>query len=231
MRFADQRKHVLDGLRLVGMPAVKAAVFKLTTADGARIETAFAILEHLRIVAAPELVRLLAAGNDSTRQIAADVLAHLNVPGIREELIRMVKEDRFVDIRDGVRLAVSMYDASVREMLFDLLEHDARPAVRSFVVDQLWRLRDPKTFRVLRSLASSDKDQGVRLLALRAVAGVGDPRGPKLLRRMLSVPYVQQRLAILSVLGRGRTPCRRWRSCSAIPTTRSSSPPWARSAA
>ena len=201
--YADQRRHVLNGLRLVGMPAVSAAVFMLTTAEGGRIETAFAILEHLRIIAAPELVRLLESGSEATRRIAVDVLAHLNVPSVRDELVRMVKEDRFVDIRDGIRLAVSMYNPVVRDMLFDLLQRETkRPAVRKFVVEQFWRLRDPRTFRMLRTLAATDKDQDVRLTAMQAVAGVGDPRGPQLLRKLLGVPYVQQRLAILDVLAR-----------------------------
>ena len=201
LEYKDQKKYVLDGLRTVGMPSVKTAVFMLTTAQGDRVEVAFQILDHLKVLAAPELVRLLESGNRATRHVAIDVLTHLNVPSVRDEVLRMVKERRFVDPTDGIRLAVAMYNDKVRQMLFDLLE-DPNPELRKTVVDIFWRLRDPKTFRVLRTVAAQDKDAAVRLRALRAVAGVGDPKGPKLLRRMLGVPYQDQRLAILEVLAR-----------------------------
>ncbi len=193
LNLDDQRPAVYEGMRIVGKPAVQAALFLLRTASGPRIAVAMQLLMHMRKEAAPHLVALLGTGNRSTRELVLDVLIRIGTPDVRPSLIRMVREEQFADVRDGVRLLSALYNGDVRAVFFKLLE-DKDPAVRLVIVQQLWRLRDPKTFKVLRLVAARDKDRTVRIAAVRAVAGVGDPEGPTLLERMAvaSDPFVRR---------------------------------------
>ncbi len=197
----DQREAALDGLTLIGPPAVRAAIFLLRTADRGRVETALIVLSHLRLQAAPELLPLLQVGDERTRGLAMDVLAHIAVPEVRPEIIRMVKAKRFVDMRQGIELALTMYDESVRLMLIDLLA-DKDPSVRLLVVDQLWNLQDTEAALQLRATAARDPDVNVRMAAARAVAGTGDPKASEFLRRMIEVQDTQERVAVLELLAR-----------------------------
>lgn len=201
LALVDQREAALDGLAMVGAPAVKAAIFLLRTADRARIETALQVLAHLRQQAAPELLPLLNVGDERTRELATDMLAHIAVAQVRPEIIRMLREKRFVNLEAGLLLAMTLYDDSVRQLLIDLLA-DTDPFVRRAAVEQLWRVRDAKTFRALRASASSDQDLGVRMLAMQAAVGVGDPAAIELLRKMVQVQDLQERLAVLDTMGR-----------------------------
>lgn len=201
MNLPDQRAAVLDGLRLVGAPAVRAALFLLQSSTGPRIQVALQLLSHMRQQAAPELVKLLAHGDRGTRELAMDVLAHIQVPDVRDLVVQMVRERRFVDPEVGVRLAITLYDETVRKLLFDLLEAKD-PELRAFVVEQLWRLRDPKTFAALRWVAAKDPNRMVQLKALQAVGGVNDPKALPLLRKMVGVTDEETRVAVLDVLGR-----------------------------
>jgi len=198
---ADQREAVLDGLLTVGAPAVQAAVFMLRTADRSRIETALGVLSHLRLQAAPALLPLVTASDERTRELAIDILSHLAVPEVRAAIIKLVKERRFTDLRRGVLLALALYDESVRQMLVDMLT-DPNVPVRQLAIEQLWRLADPETFSALRRTAGNDADQSVRMLALQAAVGVGDPKALELARQMVAVPYLKERLAVLDLLGR-----------------------------
>ncbi len=198
----DQRGGTLDALSTVGQPAVQAALFLLRTATGERIATAAEVLSHLRLQAAPALVELLNAGDQRTRELATDLLAWLAVPEVRTEVVRMVLEERFVDPRDGIRLAATMYDESVRDMMLQIVEKSRDPELRVFVVEQLWRLRDPDTFRALRVLAGRDKQEEVRLSAVQAVAGSGDPNALPLLRKLVRETNRNVRIAALEALSR-----------------------------
>lgn len=197
----DQRDAALDGLTLIGPPAVKAAIFLLRTADRGRVETALTVLSHLRQQAAPELVPLLQVGDERTRGLAMDVLAHIAVPEVRGEIIKLVKAKRFPDMRQGIQLALTLYDESVRQMLFDLLA-DKDPGVRLMVVDELWNLQDPDAFLQMRTTAARDPDVHVRMAAAKAVAGTGDPKATEFLRKMIEVQDTQERVAVLELLGR-----------------------------
>jgi pimeloyl-ACP methyl ester carboxylesterase len=197
----DQREAALDGLTLIGAPAVKAAIFLLRTADRGRVETALTVLSHLRQQAAPELLPLLQVGDERTRGLAMDVLAHIAVPDVRAEIIRLVKAKRFPDMRQGIQLALTLYDESVRQMLFDLLA-DKDPGVRLLVIEELWNLQDPEAFLQMRTTAARDPDVHVRMAAAKAVAGTGDPKATEFLRRMIEVQDTQERVAVLELLGR-----------------------------
>lgn len=197
----DQREGALDGLALVGAPAVRASIFLLRTADRGRIETALQVVAHLRLHTATELLPLVGAGDDRTRELATDVLAHVAVPAVRDEILRMVRERRFVRLTQGLRLAITLYDDEVRKTLLGLLA-DREATVRRAVVDELWRLADPYTFDALRKVAASDLDLGVRLAAMQASVGVGDPKGLELLRKMADSTSTVERLAVLNTIAR-----------------------------
>lgn len=197
----DQREVALDGLALVGPPAVKAAIFLLRTADRARIETALIVLSYLRLQAAPELLPLVQGGDERTRGLATDVLAHISVPEVREEIVRMVRAKRFVDMKQGMELALTLYDGSVRQLLFDL-STDKDPGIRLMVVEQLWNLHDPDTFQHLRTIAARDADLQVRIMAAQAVACSGDPKAVDFLRKMAEVQNSIERLAIIETIAR-----------------------------
>ncbi len=114
LSLPDQRKQVLDGLKLIGPPAVQNALMLLQVSTGQRIQLALELLTNMRQLAAPQLVKLLAHGNRETRNLAMDVLAHMNVAEARDMIVEMVQLRRMVDPRDGVRLAITLYDDSVR---------------------------------------------------------------------------------------------------------------------
>ncbi|MCO4761978.1 MAG: HEAT repeat domain-containing protein [Myxococcales bacterium] len=201
LSIPDQRPSVYEGMRIVGQPAVLAALFMLRTATGPRIAIAMNMLAHMRHEAAPHLVTLLSRGDRNTRDLALDVLTRIATPDVRPQLLKMVREKKFADVRDGVRLLVTLYNADVRSLMFGLLEHK-NPEIRRFIVEQFWRLRDPKTFRVLRVVAAQDSDRQVRIDAVRAVAGVGDPAGPELLERMVADTDSLVRLEVVEQLSR-----------------------------
>ncbi len=198
---ADQREAALDGLALVGAPAVRAAIFLMRTADRGRIETALAVLNHLRVQAAPELLPLIAGGDERTRALAMDMLAHLGVTSVRAEIVNMVRLKRFSDLRVGLQLALSMYDPSVRQLLLDLLT-DKDPTVRTLVVDELWNLQDPETYLQLRTVAARDTDRPVRMQAALAIAGMGDAKALEFLRKMVDIQDTAERVAVIEALGR-----------------------------
>ena len=197
----DQREAALDGLLHVGAPAVKQAIFLLRTADRGRMETALAVLNHLKVQAAPQLLPLVASQEPRTRNLAADVLAQLAVPEVREDLIKMVRSKKVPDLRQAVMLCMTLYDESVRKLLLDLLK-DNDVVVRKLAVEQLWRAADPETFAALRSTATRDADMHVRMDATQAMVGVGDPKAIELLRKMAIVNNQEERLAVLTTLGR-----------------------------
>lgn len=198
----DQRDAVLDALLLVGAPAVKAAVYMLQTADRARIETALIVLSHLRLQAAPELVPVLSSAKDATtRGLVADVLAHLAVPEVRGELLRLVRERKFPDFKQGLLLALTLYDAEVRKLLLELLA-DKDVQVRRIALEQLWRLADQETWPAVRNTAVRDEDVQTRLLGLAAMVGMGDPKASDYLRKLLTVNVLEERLEVLRLLGR-----------------------------
>ena len=201
LSLPDQRRAVLDGLKLIGQPAVQNALMLLQVSSGDRIQLALELLTHMRQLAAPQLVKLLAHGDRETRNLAMDVLAHMNVAETRDMIVEMVQLRRLVDPADGVRLAITLYDASVRKLLIDLLA-DKNPELRIFVIEQMWRLRDPETFAALQAAAVSDPDRTVRLAALKAIGGLGHPQGADFLRRMTRVPDEDMRIAILNSLAR-----------------------------
>lgn len=202
LELLDQRDAVLDALLLVGAPAVKAAVYMLQTADRARIETALIVLSHLRLQAAPELVPVLSSAKDATtRALIADVLAHLAVPQVRGELLRLVRERKFPDFKQGLLLALTLYDAEVRKLLLELLV-DKEVAVRRIALEQLWRLADQETWPAVRNTAVRDEDVQIRMLGLAAMVGMGDPKAADYLRKLLTVNVLEERLEVLRLLGR-----------------------------
>ena len=198
----DQRDAVLDALLLVGAPAVRAAVYMLQTADRARIETALIVLSHLRLQAAPELLPVLSSAKDATtRGLVADVLAHLAVPEVRGELLRLVRERKFPDFKQGLLLALTLYDPQVRQLLLDLLG-DKEASVRRIALEQLWRLADQETWNAVRNTAVRDEDVQIRMLGLAAMVGMGDPKASDYLRKLLTVNVLEERLEVLRLLGR-----------------------------
>jgi pimeloyl-ACP methyl ester carboxylesterase/HEAT repeat protein len=197
----DQREAALDALEVVGAPAVKAAVFLLRTADRGRIETALQVVAHLRLHTAPELLPMVGAGDQHTRELAMDVLAHLAVPGVRDQVLAMVRDKKFVKVEQGLRLAITLYDPEVRKVLIEQLK-DSDPAVRNLVVQELWRLADPATFEALRRLAVSDPVPFVRMAALQAAVGAGDTKAVDLARKMAETTNTQERLAVIDLLAR-----------------------------
>lgn len=202
LELLDQRDAVLDALQLVGPPAVKAAVYMLQTADRARIETALIVLSHLRLLAAPQLVPVLGAAKDeTTRGLIADVLAHLAVPEVRTELLRLVRERKFPDFRQGLLLALTLYDPEVRKLLLDLLVDPDLP-VRRIALEQLWRLADQETWPAIRNAAVRDEDVKVRMTGLQAMVGMGDPKAGDYLRKLVGVNNLEERLEVLRLLGR-----------------------------
>lgn len=201
LAVADQREAALDALTIIGAPAVKAAIFMLKTADRARIETALQVLAHLRQQAAPELLPLINAGDERTRELAADILAYIAVPAVRAELLSMVKAKKFVDWKQGILLALALYDEDVRKIMVELLT-DKDPAMRQFAVERLWHVDDPETFASLRAVAVKDTELQVRMTAMQADVGVGDPKAMEFLRKMASVTNTVERIAILDTIGR-----------------------------
>ncbi len=197
----DQREAALDGLLHVGAPAVRQAIFLLRTADRGRMETALAVLNHLKIQAAPQLVPLVASPEARTRNLAVDVLAQLAVPEVREDLVRMVRGKKVPDLRQGLMLCMTLYDETVRKLLLDFLK-DPDVAVRKLAVEQLWRAADPETFAALRSTATRDADMHLRMMATQAMVGVGDPKAIDLLRKLAIVNNQEERLAVLTTIGR-----------------------------
>ncbi len=197
----DQREAALDGLLHVGAPAVKQAIFLLRTADRGRMETALAVLNHLKTQAAPQLLPLVTSSEPRTRNLAADVLAQLAVPDVRDDLVRMVRSKKVPDLRQALVLCMTLYDESVRKLLLDLLK-DPDVKVRTLAVEQLWRAADPETFAALRTAATRDGDMHLRMMATQAVIGVGDPKGVELLRKMAIVNNQEERLAVLTTIGR-----------------------------
>ncbi|MEY3013398.1 MAG: hypothetical protein RIT45_2133 [Pseudomonadota bacterium] len=201
LQLPDQRRAVKDGLRLVGAPAVRAALFLLRTATGSRLVVALELLEYLRVEAATELVTLLRAGDASTRELALDVLAYIGVADVRPQVAQVVRERRVGDISGLLRLCSALYDDEVRKLMFELLE-SPDSATRKATVDALWRLRDPKTYRVLRVVAAQDRDDDVRIAAIRAVAGTADPKGIALLRKMVRVPNHTLKMVLVQEISR-----------------------------
>ncbi|MBM4343522.1 MAG: HEAT repeat domain-containing protein [Deltaproteobacteria bacterium] len=202
LELPDQRDAVLDALQVVGAPSVRAAAYLLQTAERNRIETALIVLSHLRIHAAPELVPVLGnARDETTRALIADVLAHLAVPEVRAEILRMVRERKFSELRQGLLLAVTLYDAQVRQLLVELAG-DKDLGVRRIALDLLWRLADPETWPVLRHMATRDEDVHTRILALRAMVGTGDPKVVDYLHKLAVVNNVDERLEVLQAIGR-----------------------------
>lgn len=201
----DQRQAVMDGLRLVGAPAVRAVLFLLRTATGSRLVVALELLQYLRVEAASELVGLLRANDASTRTLAMDVLAYIGVAEVRPEVTQAVRDRKFDDLPELLRLCSALYDDEVRKLLFELLE-SADPATRKATVEALWRLRDPKTFAVLRVVAAQDRDNGVRIAALQAVAGTAgagkDDKNLAMLRRMVKVPNHALKMTLVQEIGR-----------------------------
>ncbi len=202
LELPDQRDAVLDALLVVGAPAVRAAAYLLQTAERNRIETALIVLSHLRIQSAPELVPVLGnARDETTRALIADVLAHLAVPEVRAEILRMVRERKFSDLRQGLLLALTLYDAQVRQLLVDLAG-DKDLGVRRIALELLWRLADPETWPVMRQMATRDEDVNTRILAMRAMVGSGDPKVVDYLRKLAVVNNVDERLEVLKAIGR-----------------------------
>ncbi len=199
LQLDDQRKQVLDGLKLIGAPAVQNALMLLQVSSGSQIQVALNLLTHMRQLAAPQLVKLLAHGDRETRNLAMDVLAHMNVAEARDMIVEMVQLRRMVDPRDGIRLAITLYDDSVRKLLIGLLA-DPNPELKIFVIRQMWRLRDPKTFKALQKTAARAPDRRVRLAALKAIGGLGHPKAATFLRRMTKVPDAEMRIAIVEAL-------------------------------
>lgn len=202
MELSDQREAALDGLAIVGDPAVKSAIYLLKTADRGRIETALLVLAHLRSLAAPQLVPLIAEARDEvTRGLIIDVVAHLGVPEVRKSLLDMLRARRFGNLRQGVELALSLYDAEVRAVLVEMMT-DRDPQVRLLIVRELWRLGDPETLPVLRQAAARDDSREVRLTALRAMVGLGDPKAVDYLRKLTAINDLEERLVVIDLLGR-----------------------------
>ena len=201
LAVADQREAALEGLLHVGAPAVRQAIFLLRTADRGRMETALVVLNHLKTQAAPQLLPLVASPEVRTRNLAADVLAQLAVPDVRADLVKMVRGKKVPDLRQAVVLCMTLYDETVRKLLLDLLK-DPDVVVRKLAVEQLWRAADPETFAALRATASRDADLHTRMLATQAMVGVGDPKAIELLRKMAVVNNQEERLAVLTTLGR-----------------------------
>jgi pimeloyl-ACP methyl ester carboxylesterase/HEAT repeat protein len=201
LSLTDQRQAVKDGLKLVGTPAVKAALFLLRTASGSRLVIALDLLAHLRTEAAPELVTLLRSPDTATRELAIDVLTYVAVADVRPEILQVVRENGSLGVEGLLRLCVSLYNDEVRKVLFALLESQ-EAVVRLAAIDALWRIRDPKTYRVLRLIAAQDRDNGVRLAAVRAVAGMADDAGIALLHKMTVVPDHALKMTLVEEIAR-----------------------------
>lgn len=202
MELSDQREAALDGLAIVGDPAVKSAIYLLKTADRGRIETALLVLAHLRSLAAPQLVPLISEARDEvTRGLIIDVVSHLGVPEVRKSLLDMLRARRFGNLRQGVELALSLYDPEVRAVLVEMMT-DRDPQVRLLVVRSLWRLGDTETLPVLRQAAARDDNREVRLTALRAMVGLGDPKAVDYLRKLTAINDLEERLVVIDLLGR-----------------------------
>ena len=197
----DQRDAALEGLTQVGAPAVKAAIFLLRTADRGRLELALQVVSHLRAQAAPALLPMIQSPEPRTRNLAVDVLSHIAVPEVRGELIRLVRERKLTDLRQGLLLCLTLYDESVRQLLLDLLK-DQDVQVRRLVVEQLWHLADPETYAALRHTATRDADMQTRKMAVQAMVGVGDPKGMELLRKLANANNQEERIAVLTTIGR-----------------------------
>lgn len=197
----DQRDAALEGLTQVGAPAVKAAIFLLKTADRGRLELALQVISHLRAQAAPALMPMIQSPEPRTRNLAVDVLAHIAVPEVRAELIRLVREKKLTDLRQGVVLCLTLYDETVRQLLLDLLK-DQDVQVRRMVIEQLWRLADPETFAAIRHTATRDGDLQTRKMATQAMVGVGDPKALDLLHKLANVNNQEERVAVLTLIGR-----------------------------
>jgi pimeloyl-ACP methyl ester carboxylesterase/HEAT repeat protein len=202
MELQDQREAALDGLQIVGDPAVKSAIYMLKTADRARIETALLVLAHMRTVAAPQLVPLIAEARDEvTRGLIIDVVAHLGVPEVRSALLDMLRKRAFSNLRQGVELALTLYDAEVRTVMLELLA-DKDPATRLMVVRELWKLGDTETLPALRNAAARDDNRDVRLTALKAMVGLADPKAVDYLRKLTMVNDQEERLVVIDLLGK-----------------------------
>lgn len=202
LELADQRDAVLDALQVVGAPAVRAAVYLLQTAERSRIETALIVLSHLRLQAAPALVPVLAAAkDDTTRALYADVLSHLAVPEVRAEILKMIRARKFPDLEQGLLLALTLYDQEVRQVMLELLA-DKDVVVRKLALRHLWRLADPETWTAIRNVAARDDNVSLRLLALHAMVGLGDPKSTDYLRKLITVNDLEERLEVIRMIGR-----------------------------
>ncbi len=202
LELPDQREAALEGLQTVGAPAIKAAIYLLQTAERSRIETALIVLSHLRLAAAPELVPLLVNSKDeTTRGLVVDMLAHLAVPEVRAEVLRMVRERKFPELEQGLLLALTLYDEDVRKLLLEMVA-DKDTSVRKLALKHLWRLADPETWPALRNVAARDPDVGLRLQALHAMVGLGDPKALDYLRKLITVNELDERLEVIRLIGR-----------------------------
>ncbi len=202
LELPDQREAVLEGLQTVGAPAIKAAIYLLQTAERSRIETALVVLSHLRVAAAPQLVPVLVNTKDEmTRTLIVDMLAHLAVPEVRAEVLRMVRERKFPDLEQGLLLALTLYDDDVRKLLLEMLVAPDM-LVRALAIKHLWRLADPETWPALRNVAARDADVGLRLQALHAMVGLGDPKAADYLRKLVTVNELDERLEVIRLIGR-----------------------------
>jgi len=201
LQLADQREAALDALVLMGSPAVQAILLLLKTGDPARLETAIAVIDRMRDNAAPALIELLESRSPETRALAMDILAYLAAPTVKATLLRMVREKRFPEWKEGLRLVMVYWDADVREMVGELLDR-SDVDTRLFVLGEVWKLRDPETFKLIRAVAASDSERRVRIRALEIMVTLGDPQAAPTLRRMVEVPGVDERLEIFNSLAR-----------------------------
>lgn len=125
--------------------------------------------------------------DDQVRMNAANAIARINQKSSAKKLLQAIRPNRSkTDIQIAIIRAMGNMPEHSREYLSVITNflRSPNPYIREAVVEALWKIRDPRSVRVMNLLVEREKELVVRLSLMKYIADFKSPASLPLLRKV-----------------------------------------------
>ena len=190
----DEAPAAIDGLGLMGAPAVKNLLFLIKTGDDRRRPRAVRALAKVGAPAVQDMIRLLVHPARDVRLVARKALAGMGSPLIVAPVAKLIEDQRTPGRVQLVALLGKIHSPESYQALRRLAAQSYDHTLRIAAIRALRLQPTPQVIEFFRGVAAEDDSHEARQWAVQTLIEQGDTRSLPLLKKMLGYekPHIRE---------------------------------------
>jgi len=190
----DEAPAAIDGLGLMGAPAVKNLLFLIKTGDDRRRPRAVRALAKVGAPAIHDMIRLLVHPARDVRLVARKALAGMGSPLIVAPVAKLIDDQRTPGRVQLVALLGKIHAPESYQALRRLAAQSYDHTLRIAAIRALRLQPSPQVIEFFRNVAAEDDSHEARQWAVQTLIEQGDTQSLPLLKKMLGYekPHIRE---------------------------------------